>query len=290
MLTSFDPDQLTGFFVGDTARVRRKLDQLARTGAGGAYYLFDFDRTLTTSKHTGEDITTWYILHGVLPEIGQQQRIELLHKYQPLELAGQLGEADALDWWNSALNLYVQHPVNIKDIEAAAKHVQLRDGTTKLFKDCEKAGIPTVILSAGVSDVIDIIVGARGIHPTLVLSTKLVLAEDGHILGWDRGSMIHILNKREQGNTELCRLRKNHPFTILVGDSLQDADMIDGDDQVLRIRICDRPPADESARQTYLRQSYDAGFDMVLEEDMLPLVQLNKWLFTQSEAQKNSRV
>jgi HAD superfamily hydrolase (TIGR01544 family) len=281
MATQFNSKNPAGFYVHNLAYVQQKLDNFARAGAKQISYVLDFDRTLTTSKHTGEDITTWYILHGVLPDMGQQEMNKLHDKFQPMEVAGDLTENDALTWWNSALDLYVKHPVNISDISKAATRVQLRDGTTQLFRDCENVGVPTVILSAGVSDVIDIIVSARGINPTLVLSTKLVLAEDGHILGWDRGSMIHVLNKREQGNNELSRIRDARPYTILVGDSLQDVDMVEGAEDVLRIRMCDLKHPNRATRQKYLKQSFEAGFDMVLEEDLEPLVRLNQWLITQ---------
>lgn len=278
MSAQFNPVRPVGFFVRDPQSTPHKLNQLKASGSDCISYVFDFDRTLTTTKHTGEDVTTWYILHGVLPDIGQHEMNALRKKYQPLEIAGELSERDALVWWNSALDLYVKHPVYMSDIRQAAKQVQLREGTTEFFEQCEALGVPTVILSAGVSDVIDYIVEARSIKPTLVLSTKFVLADDGRILGWDRDSMIHVLNKREQGHAELSRIREQRPCTILVGDSLQDADMVHGEDNVLRIRISDLKQPDNTARAIYLQQSFDAGFDMVLEENLLPLVHLNAWL------------
>ena len=278
MPASFNPTDPIGFFVRDPQQTERKLRQFKAHSPNGISYVFDFDRTLTTSKHTGEDITSWYILHGVLPGIGQKEMNSLREKYQPLEIIGDLTEHDALTWWNAALDLYVQHPVYIQDIERAARRVQLRDGTTQLFKRCEAAGIPTIILSAGVSDVIGCILSARGISPTLTLSTKFVLADNGRILGWDRDTMVHILNKREQGNAEVSRIRQHRPCTILVGDSLQDTDMADGDDNVLRIRVCDLKHTNATIRGAYLEHSFAAGFDLVLEEDLQPLVQLNDWL------------
>jgi len=280
MSTQYNAENLTGFVYHDPEAVHRKLASFALAGANSMSCVFDFDRTLTTSKHTGEDITTWYILHGLLPEIGKQAMKDLHAIYQPKELSGELTEADALTWWNSALQLYVDHPVYFNQIEQAARDVQLRDGTTELFKTCEAAGIPTIILSAGVGDVIEIICERRSIHPTAILSTKLALDTDGRILGWDRESMVHVLNKHEQDNDELTSIRAKRPYTILLGDSLQDVDMAQGTDNVLRIRMCDRTVSDPAAREQYLQQSFAAGFDMVLEEDLAPLVQLTKWLTT----------
>jgi HAD superfamily phosphoserine phosphatase-like hydrolase len=282
IMATFNPENPVGFFIDDQEAIQRKLEQFARAGAHMITYLFDFDRTLTTSKHTGEDITTWYILHGLLPEVGRTEMSELRETYQPLELSGKLTEDGALTWWNSALSLYVKHPVNIDDVRQAARQVQLRDGTVELYKECDDANIPWVILSAGNEDVIDTITEEHGIHPRLTLSTKFVLAEDGRILGWDRGSMIHILNKRERGNTELSHLREERPYTVLVGDSLQDVDMAEGDEYVLRVRICDRVLEDPGLRQQYLEQSFTAGFDMVLEEDLTPLIEFTAWIAARS--------
>lgn len=269
---------MAGFYVGSPEKVQAKLHRFAQAGPDSTYYLFDFDNTLTTSKHTGEDVSTWTLLHGLLPENGKTEIARLRNKYLPMEIAGSMTEKDALTWWDSALALYIKYPVYMKDIEAASKNVRLRDGTTRLFKSCEAADIPTVILSAGISNVIDSIVARHDIHPSLILSTEFVLGEDGRVLNWDRGSMIHILNKRERGHTELSRIRSERPYTILVGDALQDVDMVDGDEHVLRVRMCDLVHQDPAKRDSYLEQSFAAGFDMVLEEDLEPLILLNQWL------------
>jgi hypothetical protein len=116
-------------------------------------------------------------------------------------------------------------------------------------------------------------------HPTTILSTKLKLAEDGRITGWDPESVVHILNKHEKGHPKLSVLRNERPFTVLVGDSLEDARMVKGDDHVLRIRVGDRREGHEADWQEYLARSFAKGFDIVVEKESLqPVVRLAKWL------------
>jgi HAD superfamily phosphoserine phosphatase-like hydrolase len=275
---SFNPRKPAGFIISDSAQVARKLRDFATAGPEKMYYLFDFDRTLTTSKHTGKDITTWQILHGLLPEEGKRKSTAIRTKYLAMEAAGLLSAKDTRQWSAAELKLHGMHGTSLQEVEQAARQIKLRDGTHDLFAACEQAAIPTVILSAGVRDVIEVIADEHRIKPTIILSIKLVVSEDGRVIGWQRGSMIHTLNKREKGNRELARLRQERPLAVLVGDTIEDAHMVDGDDSVLRIRVCDVFKEDLDNPVDYLQQSFNAGYDMVIEGNLQPVVALTKWL------------
>lgn len=280
----FDPKQPAGFILGEPKRVAQKLREFAAIGPDRMYYLFDFDRTLTTSKHTGKDITTWQILHGLLPEEGQRASRATRNKYLALETAGLLSKKDTHKWSLTELNLHSTHGTSINEVENAARQIRLRDGTYELFSACEAAGIPTVILSAGVRDVIEVIAAEHRIAPTIILSIKLVVSDDGRVVGWERGSMVHTLNKREKGNRELACLRNDRPLTILIGDTIEDAKMVDGDESVLRIRVCDVFKEDQDNPSDYLQQSFSAGYDMVIEGGLDPVVQLTQWFSRQARS------
>ncbi|HSX29372.1 MAG TPA: HAD-IB family phosphatase [Candidatus Saccharimonadales bacterium] len=277
----FDPTKPEGFIISNPTHIARKLRAMVAAGPQKIYYLFDFDRTLTTSKYTGSDVTTWHILHGLLPEAGKKQSAAIRSKYLAMEAGGLLSVKDTLAWSSSELKLHGTHGTNIKQLEAAARTIALRDGARTLFTACQTYDIPTVILSAGVSDVIEIIADEHRISPTIILSIKLVTAADGRVIGWQRGSMVHTLNKREKANRRLASLRAERPYTVLIGDTLEDANMADGDDTVLRIRVCDVLKEDEDNPVDYLQQSFRAGYDMVVEGNLEPVVALTHWLHNQ---------
>jgi 5'-nucleotidase len=266
---------LEGFSLSKPNAVQQKLARFAQGGAAKVHFVFDFDRTLTATTSTGEDITTWQILHGILPEAGQQTSKLIRNKYLAMESAGLLSEQDSHDWSATVLDLYMQHDTNIRDLAAAAKNVHLRGGAPELFAACEAVGIPTVILSAGIGNIIDVIMAEHGIRPAVTLSIKLELAENGDVIGWNRDSMVHTLNKREKGNKELARMRIERPYTVLIGDTIEDARMVQGNnDDILRIRVCDRPRSEHPNYSNYLAESLAAGYDLVVEENLTPIARL----------------
>ena len=119
---------------------------------------------------------------------------------------------------------------------------------------------------------IDIWCQHYGIQPSAVLATRLNVTPEGLIAGWDQNKLIHVRNKRERGHGELSALKAQRPHIILVGDSLDDANMVEGD-AALRTRIYDPRPDEkdsEAAQQATLRR-----FDLMLVGGTLrPLVGL----------------
>ena len=73
---------------------------------------------------------------------------------------------------------------------------------------------------------------------------------------------------------ELAHYKVSRPFAVLIGDGLGDVDMAVGDNDVLRVRIHD-PRGDEPDNlSAFCRKSFDAGFDMVVGQDIRPVLQL----------------
>jgi HAD superfamily phosphoserine phosphatase-like hydrolase len=240
------------------------------------YFLFDFDRTLTTSKHTGNN-TTWQILHGLLSEEGQKISDAIRDKYLTMEEQGMLTIAESHTFSTVLLKLHARHGTNRHDIARAASQIRLRSGTQTLFAACEAAHIPTVILSAGIRDIIELITREHNIYPTLTVSIKLQFADDGRIIGWDEDSMVLTHTKHESVKQWVSHIASARPFTVLIGDTIEDARMVEGDDTVLRIRVCDLSSTMESDAQ-YCNKSFAAGYDMIVEKDLSPIAELTQWI------------
>ncbi|HEV7454269.1 MAG TPA: HAD-IB family phosphatase [Candidatus Saccharimonadales bacterium] len=270
---NFNPHDPQNLILSDPVKVTEKLRYFAQAGPERIYYLFDFDRTLTTSKHTGDNTTTWQILHGLLSEEGRKISDAVRDKYLKMEDEGRLTQEDAHTFSTTLLDLHATHGTNRRDMEQAATQVRLRDGSEALFAACEAARIPTVILSAGIRDIIELIARENNIHPTLLLSIKLQFDDDGRIIGWDKDSMILTNNKNENVKQWVSHIASARPLTVLIGDTLEDAKMVEGEKDVLRIRVCDCAASDD-----YLQKSWAAGYDIVIEEDLEPLVGLTNWL------------
>ncbi len=264
-----------GMTTADQERLGKKLTHFAKNLAR-VHVVADFDRTLTDRRPGfDEDITSWNLLRGHLPEEGQQRYRELYLAARSKELAGTMTEQDAVDWWSGVLDTYAKHGIDMNQVEADFfARATARDGAKALFERCEQLGIPTVILSAGVKEIIDLWSKHYQIYPTLTISTELEITGGGRIAGWKRDTLVHVLNKSEVDHPELNKIRSEYPFALVFGDGIGDADMAAGDEDVLRIRIYDPRPDETTDLETERARTFER-FDAMIESNSLrPLVEL----------------
>ena len=257
------------------AKLRRFLGQ-----ANSIHVVADFDRTLTERRPgTNEDTTSWNILRDHLPPDGLKICENLFATYRPKELAGTMTLDDAATWWSTILDTYTLHRLNLAEVEEDfLSRARARTGTEDFFSLCQEIGAPTVILSAGVKDVIDLWSRVYKISPTLVISTEFILNESMEITGWKKDTLVHSLNKSETDHPELNRIRNERPLSIVFGDSINDADMAIGDEDVLRIRIFDPRPDEVVDIQAERAKTFER-FDLMIENGSLePLTQLLRTL------------
>jgi 2-hydroxy-3-keto-5-methylthiopentenyl-1-phosphate phosphatase len=174
-------------------------------------------------------------------------------------------EEDARTWASSILDIFVEYKVNLNLVEKDFMNVVgLRPGFEELVALCDHHDIPLVVLSAGIRNVIDLLFSLHNLKSTVTLSTELDVDESGHITGWDKNSLVHVFNKRESGHAELERIRQQRPLCVLVGDSMLDADMVEGDNDVIRIRIID-PRPDEVQDKEAIKAETFSKFDLTIE-------------------------
>lgn len=257
---------LSGFIHKNRKEVLKKFDRFALAGLAKIHLVIDFDRTLTIGRNkSNEDITTWQALKEHLPHTAFNRYYELFNKYRPLEIEGKLNIQGAETWWKEVLSLFAERRINLVEVEKDFLiKVSIRPQAKELFDFCKKQNIPTVILSAGIKDVIDLWAKTYLVNPTLVLSTKLNINSKGDIVGWEENSLIHTLNKEEKGHAELKKVRQKRPYVILVGDSIEDAGMVKGVENVLRIRINDPRGDARMDRDMFVRKTFEK-YDLMIE-------------------------
>lgn len=263
-LTYKDKDQLI-------AKLSRFAGQTARIHA-----VADFDRTLTQRRGgVDEDITSWNILRDHLPPDEQAECKRLFEIAWPKEVAGTMTEQDAVEWWSSVLDIYARNHLDMNEVERDfMARASIRVGAKELFDLFKTLGIPSTILSAGVKDVIDLWSAVYEASPTLTISTELVLDENRRMMGWKRETLVHVLNKSEVDHPELNRIRAERPLSIIFGDSINDADMAIGDEDVLRVRIYDPRPGEATNIGTERAKTFER-FDLMIGTGSLePLTQL----------------
>lgn len=247
-----------------------KINFLFQGGIDNIHLLLDFDRTLTKSRHkSGKDISTWEILGNHLSAESKKAYRGLYEKYRPLELKNKLRAADAVLWWEGVLKLFKKDKLKWSDIAKDVEiNLPIRPGAKELFEFCKERNIPTIIISAGIKDVIELWCQKLEIFPTLVLSTNLTFSPEGIMNGWHKESLIHALNKKEKGHKEVEKIRLVRPNTILVGDDMNDSAMIDGEEKVLRIGVYDSLGTDDNE----MANKFNGKFDLVIKDGKLQSV------------------
>lgn len=258
-----------GLVTSEPSTLEAKITDFKQAGANGMHAIFDFDRTLTVKKPGSDDeVTTWHILGEHLPPEGKVEYKNLFQKYRGIELRGELTTQAAIDWWSASFELYIKNGINLLDVENDfLSKASIRPGVAELFKLCAKHSIPTIILSAGIRDVIEIWCRRYEIKPSLIISTALTLDATGKITGWQKDTLVHVLNKSEATHSELVNIRIKRPKTFLIGDSLDDVTMASGDRDVIRVRILD-PRTDEVISEQDVHRTLER-FDALIQAGSL---------------------
>lgn len=276
-------DLLSGFYYSDLEKVSGKIAGFADAGADSLHIVSDFDLTLTAGKVPGQNIGTWDVMDELMTPESVARHKEIYQSFRPIELEGKLTAEIASEKWGETLDLIMEHDISVDDIQDAFLRVaELRVGAKDIFTACEDSGIPTVILSSGIRNVIRVISEHYQIRPTHVLSNDLMYDEATRLVtGWRRDSLIHMLNKKEMGHRELTELRSRRPNVVLIGDVPDDVRMVDGDD-VIRIRVLDPRRGEAHDLETVKQASFDAGYDLVVEHSLQPVVDMIEWIISSS--------
>lgn len=254
-----------GLVIGDLSTLEEKIVDFKQAGADGIHVVLDFDRTLTVKRPGSDDeVTTWHILGEHLPPEGKEEYTDLFQKYRGVELRGELTTEAAIDWWSASLELYIKYGVNLIEVEKDfLNKASIRPGVAGLFRLCAKRNIPTIILSAGIRDVIEIWCRRYKIEPSLIISTALTLDATGKMTGWQKDTLVHVLNKSETTHSELANIRAQRPKTFLIGDSLDDVTMASGGSDVIRVRVLD-PRTDEATSEQEVQRTLER-FDALIQ-------------------------
>jgi len=169
-----------------------------------------------------------------LPQHYSDESKRLYHKYRPIEIDPNLSlndKANAMfDWMIAAHNLLKGiefNPHELKEIAETFNNV-LRDGAKEILLKLYIAGVPIIVFSAGLGDMVEAVLKYHNILFDNVKIISNFLKYNGNKLeGFKNDMLIHAFNKNEYALTEehqeISKERKN---VLLMGDTIGDADMI----------------------------------------------------------------
>lgn len=226
--------------------LEKKKDLMKKAGKSSLHIISDFDRCLTKAFIDGKKIPTTLakIREGnYLSSEYVKKAYELYDIYRPIEISNKIPEKERdekmVEWWQKHLEIMIEYGMNknvIKDIIKDSKIV-LRNGASEFFNLLAKEGIPLIIFSAGLGDLIQEFLKKdnkmqKNIH---IVSNFYKFDKNGKVTGY-KSKVIHTFNKNEIDIKD--KTIENRKNVILLGDNLGDLGMLKGLDYDILIKIC----------------------------------------------------
>ena len=280
--------------LAKTARAALLRSTLLDEGAAHLQLIIDFDRTLTTAA----SVSTYGVIDMCLSEASRAANSALFRRYYPIEHSQSLTSAEKAphmeDWWEGAHDVFIadggltQTAVeNSIDSALQTGKVALRKDAESLLLLCVRAGLPVVVFTAGMANVLQGVLqrklGAENAGKLHVVGNFMRFHTSGALEGFSSPT-IHTFCKNEG----FC-LRSSAAYddllgrrnVICVGDSLGDAGMADGlpHSSVLKIGFLNRNDDDQLESGSSQRlAAYASSFDEVWDDNEFSLTMVHALL------------
>ncbi|XP_042512230.1 cytosolic 5'-nucleotidase 3A-like isoform X2 [Macadamia integrifolia] len=218
-----------------------------------ALVIADFDATLTKYWVNG---CPGHTSHGLLqlgnPECEDKMR-KLCEFYYPIKQSLTIPFEEKAkhmeEWQENGHALLIEAGLTLEAIKrsVADAKIEFREGVVELLNLLEERGVPVLILSAGLTDVIEEILRQklpRFPKNVKIVSNQMVFSNDGRLVSF-KGKTIHVLNKnehaldmasssvhdqfgetKEQSDDNVFIKRRTN--ALLLGDHIGDLGMSDG--------------------------------------------------------------
>ncbi len=249
-------------------------EKLSKFKADNFHLVADFDSTLTNAFVDGKKMVSSYAFvreGGYLSPEYIKRAFEYTNYYRPIEFDPKVPqkkkEAKMVEWWSKHYELMIEFGMNMGAIKDIIKknRMQFRRGSTEFFDLLNKNKVPMLIFSAGLGNLIQEFLKAKGkltknVH---LVSNFLVFDEEGKAVSYVR-PLIHTFNKKEVQIEKFPYHKEisNRKNVILLGDVIGDSDMVEGvhHDNVIKIGFLN-----ENVEE--LIDDYKKHFDVIILND-----------------------
>lgn len=261
--------------IKDLARVEELVSSLVSSGFSKLQLVVDYDFTLTRVHYEGQRChCSWGIMDNssLMPAFYREEANKLLAKYYPIEIDPKMSEEEKIpymiEWYNQIHELIIKCKVSQKSLEemVSSSNARLRDGTRDLCKKLHEYGVPVLVFSAGMGDILEQVLRHFDVYTDnlKVVSNFFKYDEEGIVVGFE-GDLIHMFNKNENAihSSDYFDKLTGRNNVILLGDSLGDIKMAVGVPQpsnVLKIGFLNDKVEERL-------EAYMDGFDIVLIDD-----------------------
>ncbi len=226
-----------------------------------SYIIGDFDWTFTPR----DSETSWSVLvkSGLMPVGFVNERNVLHDHYFDKEKNPKIPEderrRDMKEWYGRMLQLVEKYGLNegiIKEVARMKDLMFLRNGAEDFLHICRKKGIPVIIVSAGIGNIIEEFLRYHECLENVTIIANFIGFENGVISGFSK-HRIHSANKGQ-----ICSMKKvqrivyNREHAIMLGDSVDDIKMVPEEkrEQTIKVGFLDK---EVEERLPDYRQEFD---------------------------------
>lgn len=231
--------------VKDPKYVASVITDLIQAGDNKLQVVADFDFTLSCFIKNGEKCVSCHKAlddSPLLPDDYRNQAHALRDHYYPLEIDPHLTKEEKFplmeEWWNKSHQLLIDYKLSRHDIEEIVQNSKLflRQGCTDTFELLHKHGIPLMIFSAGLGDIIkEAIAHQATMYDNMKIVGNFMAFDNKGIITGFQGKNIHSLNKNESALSHAdgyFQKLSHRDGLILLGDNLGDLHMADGAEHI----------------------------------------------------------
>lgn len=225
--------------IKDISVLNKKIQQIKEDGVDKLHVVSDFDKTLNKEfTKTGKYKSAISLLRdgGYLENDYPKKAYALYDKYHPIEIDLTISFEEKKEkmneWWNEHILLISESKMH-KDLVfdvISKSNMELREGADIFFKNLLDNNIPLLIFSSGIGDFISCFLEKENLlfKNTHVVSNFFDWDENGFAKPNYKDKTIHMLSKNETElkNTDYFRKIENRKNVIVIGDSIEDLDMV----------------------------------------------------------------
>lgn len=250
----------------------KALEKIKQLKICNLHFVADFDMTITKYWDDGLQKRSMSS-HGALENwSGLSQEVktnlrQLYLKYYPVEVSTTITDAEkrkAMEaWWDGAHVSIVESRITKKDIRQIVKEARFifRPFLPELIESLRNLGVPLLVFSAGLGDIIEEVFRVEGICDVEIVSNKMKFSNDVCI-GFE-DPLIHVLNKNEAAiHGAHADKIVSRSSVVLLGDSIGDLKMADGMQHDFKLSVGLLNHDIEDRKEKYLE-----AFDIVLTDD-----------------------
>ncbi|XP_076166650.1 cytosolic 5'-nucleotidase IIIB isoform X2 [Ptiloglossa arizonensis] len=225
--------------IKDKERLLRIINTILKDGCNSLQIVTDFDLTLTKQHVNGAKVLSSFGIFNKckqLPQTYTQASTHLYNTYRPIEidpyLPLEIKIQEMKHWIVETEERLKEIPFDPDELSEVTKiyGTDFRDGTKELFEKLQSAGVPILVFSAGLGDIVELLLRNQGVlFDNVKVISNFLKYEDGKLAGFKNKTLLHVLNKNEHViEQEYLKVLEGRKNVVLMGDHTGDASMVDG--------------------------------------------------------------